>query len=133
MNFVVAILLLIMAEEDAFWLLASIVEDVLPGFYHPSLIGVNTDTNVLHDLIAIKLPDVWTSLQILRLDRDGLCSIFVSWFMCLFNQLPSESMLRVWDLLLFEGGKTLFRTSLALLRINAKSLADLATAVREGM
>jgi hypothetical protein len=36
-------------------------------------------------------------------------------FMCLFNQLPSESMLRVWDLLLFEGSKTLFRTSLALL------------------
>ena len=26
-------------------------------------------------------------------------------FMCLFTQLPSESMLRVWDLLYFEGAK----------------------------
>ena len=25
---------------------AAIVEDVLPGFYHPPLVGVNTDTNV---------------------------------------------------------------------------------------
>jgi hypothetical protein len=101
MNFVVGILLLIMAEEDAFWLLAAIVEDVLPGFYHPSLIGVNTDTNVLHDLLAIKLPDLWRHLTTLQLDRDTLCSVFVSWFMCLFRQLPSESMLRVCDLLLF--------------------------------
>ena len=69
----VAILLLIMAEEDAFWLLAAIVEDVLPGFYHPSLIGVNTDTNVLHDLIAIKLPDVWESLQTLQVFRRVHC------------------------------------------------------------
>ncbi|EKX33299.1 hypothetical protein GUITHDRAFT_58412, partial [Guillardia theta CCMP2712] len=133
MNFVCAILLLIMAEEDAFWLLAAIVEDVLPGFYHPSLIGVNTDTHTLLDLVAIKLPDVWQSLQTLRLDRESLCSVFVSWFMCLFNQLPSESMLRAWDLLLFEGSKTLFRISLALLKLYSKQLSDLATAVEQGL
>ena len=32
MNFVVAILLLIMAEEDAFWLLAAIVEGLLSSY-----------------------------------------------------------------------------------------------------
>jgi hypothetical protein len=40
-------------------------------------------------------------------------------------------MLRVWDLLLFEGAKTLFRTALALLFLNSKTLADLAHAVQE--
>ena len=43
------------------------VSDVLPGFYHPSLIGVNTDTNVLYDLIAVKLPEVCNSLTSLHL------------------------------------------------------------------
>ena len=38
MNFLCGTLLLIMAEEDAFWLLAAIVEDVLPG-YEPLIPG----------------------------------------------------------------------------------------------
>jgi hypothetical protein len=41
--------------------------------------------------------------------RPSLCSVYISWFMCLFNRLPSESMLRVWDLVFFEGSKALFR------------------------
>ena len=50
---------------------------------------------------------------------------------CVCVCVCSESMLRVWDLLLFEGSKALFRTSLALLSINAKTLSDLATAVQQ--
>ena len=48
----------------ALWLVGGggMVSDVLPGFYHPSLIGVNTDTNVLYDLIAVKLPEVCNRL-----------------------------------------------------------------------
>jgi hypothetical protein len=52
-------------------------KDVLLGFYHASLIGgntdnnvlneVDTDTNVLYDLIAVKLPEVGDSLTSLRL------------------------------------------------------------------
>ena len=35
-----AILLLLLEEEDAFWLLSAIVEDLLPAsYYTPSLIG----------------------------------------------------------------------------------------------
>ena len=82
MNFLCGTLLLIMAEEDAFWLLAAIVEDVLPGFYHPSLIGVNADTHTLHDLVEVKLPSVAASLAAVGLDRDSLCSVYVAWFMC---------------------------------------------------
>ena len=53
----------------ALWLVGGggMVSDVLPGFYHPSLIGVNTDTNVLYDLIAVKLPEVCNSLTSLHL------------------------------------------------------------------
>ena len=67
MNFVVAILLLIMAEEDAFWLLASIVEDVLPGFYHPSLIGVSLKAYRYCRYLLANLRDVVANYSILTL------------------------------------------------------------------
>ena len=38
---IAAVFLLLLEEEDAFWLLCAIVEDLLPGsYYTPSLIGV---------------------------------------------------------------------------------------------
>ena len=94
MNFLCAILLLIMSEQDAFWLIAAVVEDVLPGFYHPSLIGVNTDTNTLYDLIAIKLPTVSAALEALKVDRSSMCSMLISWFMRLFNQVMLQHLPR---------------------------------------
>jgi hypothetical protein len=42
-------------------------------------------------------------------------------------------MLRVWDLVFFEGSKALFRVSLALLRTHRKKLDDLVTAISQGL
>lgn len=38
MNFVAGCLLLFMDEEDAFWSLACIVEDLLPGYYSTAMV-----------------------------------------------------------------------------------------------
>ena len=38
MNFVAGCLLLFMDEEDAFWSLACIIEDLLPGYYSTAMI-----------------------------------------------------------------------------------------------
>lgn len=42
-------------------------------------------------------------------------------------------MLRVWDLVFFEGSKALFRVSLALLKTHQKKLEDLVTAISQGL
>jgi hypothetical protein len=39
MNFIVALLLIYMTEEEAFWVLASICEDLVKDYYHRSLVG----------------------------------------------------------------------------------------------
>ncbi len=39
MNFIAGCLLLFMGEEDAFWCLATIVEDLLPGYFSFSMIA----------------------------------------------------------------------------------------------
>lgn len=44
MGMIVATYLLLMEEEDAFWMMVATVEDLLPSsYYSPSLIGVQAD------------------------------------------------------------------------------------------
>ena len=64
MGMIAATLLLIMEEEDAFWMMVAIIEDFLPpSYYSPSLIGVQADQLVLRGLIASHLPALDTLLQ----------------------------------------------------------------------
>jgi hypothetical protein len=43
MNFIAGMLLLFMDEEPAFWLLTTVVEDLLPGYYNRWLLGSKAD------------------------------------------------------------------------------------------
>ena len=38
-------------EEDAFWLLKVLTEDILPSYYAPDIPGLLTDVKVLEELI----------------------------------------------------------------------------------
>lgn len=68
MNLLAALLLLIFPnEEDAFWMLVSILERVLPSdYYSPQLLVSQADQRVLRDLIQITLPDVCAPLAYQR-------------------------------------------------------------------
>lgn len=47
MNFLAATLLMIMEEEHAFWVLAALIEDILPNnYYSATMIGCRTDQRV---------------------------------------------------------------------------------------
>ena len=44
MGMIVATFLLVMEEEDAFWMMASVVEELLPSsYFSPTLVGARTD------------------------------------------------------------------------------------------
>lgn len=62
MNVLAALLLLVFPEEEeAFWMLASLLERVLPSdYYSPSLLVSQADQRVLRDLLRIYLPEVWS-------------------------------------------------------------------------
>lgn len=47
MNFIAALLLLMMEEEPAFWCLGALVEDVLPGYYSNTMLASAVDQAVL--------------------------------------------------------------------------------------
>ncbi|OQO01387.1 hypothetical protein B0A48_12942 [Cryoendolithus antarcticus] len=126
LNFIAALLLLFLNadEEKAFILLNQITTLHLPGTHGLTLSGANTDIAVLMSLVKDYLPAVWTKLTN-RSPEDrrntagpdaALPTISLAttaWFMALFiNTLPIESVLRTWDLLFFEGSKSLFRIAL---------------------
>jgi len=65
MNLLAALLLLVYPdEEDAFWMLASVLERTLPSDYYSSQLLVSqADQRVLQDLIQLALPEVRQSLS----------------------------------------------------------------------
>lgn len=49
--------------------------------------------------------------------------ISTKWFVCLFAEvLPTETVLRIWDCLFYEGSKVLFRVCLTLIKQNRTNI-----------
>ena len=62
---IAASLLLFLEEEDSFWMMCAVVEDLVPASYFSStLIGVQADQRVLRQLILSYLPEVDTILKV---------------------------------------------------------------------
>ncbi|ETO30075.1 hypothetical protein RFI_07045 [Reticulomyxa filosa] len=139
MNILGAMLLLLMEEKDAFWMLCTLVEDyccVDKIFYHESdLAGVIIDEYVFSDLIEFKLPLLHQHLCCLQFN---LSTVTVDWFLCLFvTTLPCETTLRVWDVMFAEGPVVIFKAALSILQLRqssilkAQHLEDFMAALRD--
>ncbi|KAF9450458.1 TBC-domain-containing protein [Macrolepiota fuliginosa MF-IS2] len=122
MNLITSTILLVHAdEEDAFWMLAAIVEKILPeDFFSPSLLPSRACPLVLLDYVAEHLPKLHAHMTELGIDLAAIC---FSWFLSLFTDcLPVETLFRVWDVFLVDGLDVLFRIALAILRRNEQEL-----------
>ncbi|KGN58921.1 ecotropic viral integration site 5 protein homolog isoform X2 [Cucumis sativus] len=121
MNFFAGLLLLLMPEENAFWTLVGIIDDYFDGYYTEEMIESQVDQLVFEELMRERFPKL-----VKHLDYLGVQVAWFSgpWFLSIFvNMLPWESVLRVWDVLLFEGNRVmLFRTALALMELYGPAL-----------
>mmetsp|Transcript_4612 Transcript_4612/g.5114 ORF Transcript_4612/g.5114 Transcript_4612/m.5114 type:complete len:571 (+) Transcript_4612:100-1812(+) len=129
LNFLAGLLLLFMEEERAFWLLVILTERIIPKVHSANLEGVHTDQGVLMLCIKEYIPQLWSILG-KNFDGESLSEdkilarlppvtlVTSSWFMSVFvGILPIESTLRVWDILWYEGSKTIFRMSLTICKM----------------
>jgi hypothetical protein len=90
MNLVASTLLLVHADEEAaFWVLAALVERILPdGFFSPTLLPSRACPLVLLDLVREGMPKLAAHLAELGIDLPAIC---FSWFLSLFTDcLPVE-------------------------------------------
>ena len=134
MNLITASLLLIMpTAEDAFWVLVSMIENILPRHYYDnSLLTSRADQQVLRQYVSDLLPRLSGHLDALGIELEALT---FQWFLSLFTDcLSAEALYRVWDVLLCckdengNGGSTfLFQVALALLKLNENQLVKCET------
>lgn len=122
LNFIASLLLTVVEEEEAFWLVCLLVEDILPpGFYSTELHGSKAEVHVLTQLVARYLPNINPLLARWSLTLEPFA---FAWIMCLFvGELPLHLLLDVWDRLLKDGVTVLSRAGLSLLRIHEKALS----------
>ncbi|KAK1596679.1 TBC domain-containing protein [Colletotrichum navitas] len=129
MNLIAANLLLIMpSAEDAFWILTSIIENILPsGYYDHSLLASRADQQVLRRYVADVLPKLSQHLDDLSIELEALT---FQWFLSVFTDcLCAEALFRVWDVVLCmnDGSTFLFQVALALLKLNEPQLLQCDT------
>ena len=136
LNFLAGLLLLFLPEEKCFWMLHIITTIYLPGTHEVSLEGANVDLWVLMVALRSTMPNIWAKVGSAgtpgddlignaRLPPISLCT--TSWFMSLFiGTLPIESVLRVWDILFYEGSRTLFRVALTIFKLGEAKIREVS-------
>ncbi|GFN18704.1 TBC domain protein [Aspergillus tubingensis] len=100
MNLIAASLLLITpTAEDAFWLLTSMIEVILPEHYYDhGLLASRADQVVLRQYISEILPKLSAHLESLGVELEALT---FQWFLSVFTDcLSAEALYRVWDVVL---------------------------------
>ncbi|RTG85081.1 small G protein signaling modulator 3 [Schistosoma bovis] len=125
MGLIVANLLLCLEEETAFWMMCSIIEDLLPPSYFSSLslLGVQADQLVLNHLLPFYLPELDARLKEYEI---SLPLITLQWFLTLYSSVcPTALTFRIWDLLFYDGSVVLFRIALALLSYKSEEILSL--------
>lgn len=124
MNIVVAALLIYMSEAQAFYLLSTLCEQLVPGYYSTTMYGTLLDQKVFESLVERTMPILWEHL----VKSDIQLSVAsLPWFLSLYiNSMPLVFAFRVLDVFFVEGPKVLFQVGLAILRINGEELLDAA-------
>ncbi|TKA69019.1 hypothetical protein B0A49_09260 [Cryomyces minteri] len=130
MNLITAYLLLTMpTAEDAFWILTTMIENILPrNYYDHSLLTSRADQVVLRQYVAEILPKLSAHLDDLSIELEALT---FQWFLSVFTDcLSAEALFRVWDVVLCvnDGSTFLFQVALALLKLNEGNLIKEDTA-----
>lgn len=100
MNLIAGSLLLTTpTAEDAFWIMASMIENILPQHYYDhGLLASRADQQVLRQYITEVLPRLSAHLDELGVELEA---VTFQWFLSIFTDcLSAEALYRVWDVVL---------------------------------
>ncbi|KAI8393629.1 rab-GTPase-TBC domain-containing protein [Radiomyces spectabilis] len=132
MNIVTSALLIYTSEEQAFWILNTLVDRMCPGyyrqmdvrlmhhFYSTSMYGALLDQIIFEQLVEKTMPLLWNHFKKTDVQLSVAC---LPWFLSLYiNSMPLLFAFRVLDCLFMEGPRILFQIGLAVLKLNGEEL-----------
>lgn len=109
-----------MKEEDAFLLLCTLVEKIVPDHYSKTLVGSVVDQQVFTHLVKLFMPQLTTHMETKYME---LATFTVPWFVCLFlNTISLKMNAVILDAFFLDGPKFLFWFGLAIVKLNEKIL-----------
>ena len=118
---VAGVLLLVTEDEEkSFWMLTCFAEDVAPWLFFPCHTGLLTECLAFDEAVARKLPHTAKSCADACVRPSLLCA---GWLAKLgANALPGESVSRLWDALVLEGGDVLPHAAAAFLKVEGDAV-----------
>ncbi|XP_036963629.1 rab GTPase-activating protein 1 [Acanthopagrus latus] len=125
MSYIAAVLLMQLAEEEAFWALTALLDKpkYLAELFDLSLTKVQHQVKVFDQFLKHRKPKLSQHME-----SVGVLSVHfvMPWFLTLFSSLPCwDSVLAVWDLIIMQGLSAVFRTALTIMELLEPRLMDL--------
>ncbi|EGG14800.1 RabGAP/TBC domain-containing protein [Cavenderia fasciculata] len=113
MSYIAGVFVMYLSVEDAFWMLVALLERETMGYYISGMPQLISDSKLFAKVLEIENYQLGNHLKINGIDP----LLYVTpWWMCFFTTLPDWGMiLRIWDLIMFDGIAALFRISLSIL------------------
>jgi len=126
MNFIAAMFLTFLSEEESFWLLVAVMNDEpysMRNLFAEDMAGVKETLFVADKILQKFLPKLHKHM----VQEDVDLSMFATrWFMTIFTSVfPFSLVSRVWDVYLVEGWKVVYRVMVCLLGHAQLDLMDL--------
>jgi hypothetical protein len=125
MNFIAAMFLTFLTEEESFWLLVVVMNEEpykIREMFGEDMAGTHEVLYIAEKLIEQFLPKFAKTLQG---EMINVSMIVTPWLMTVYaSTFPFELVVRVWDSFLVEGWKVVYRVMLSLLDHASKDLTD---------
>jgi len=127
MNFIVAMFLTFLSEEESFWLLVVVMNEdryMLRALYGEDMSGTHEILYIADKLMKQFVPKLWKHLE-----AEGIHnSMYVTqWLLTLYtSSFPFDLVSRVWDSFLVEGWKCIYRVMLGLLKHAEPTLLEMS-------
>eukprot|EP00011_Vannellida_sp_DIVA3-517-6-12_P005786 CAMPEP_0114628378 /NCGR_PEP_ID=MMETSP0168-20121206/12790_1 /TAXON_ID=95228 ORGANISM="Vannella sp., Strain DIVA3 517/6/12" /NCGR_SAMPLE_ID=MMETSP0168 /ASSEMBLY_ACC=CAM_ASM_000044 /LENGTH=462 /DNA_ID=CAMNT_0001839759 /DNA_START=174 /DNA_END=1562 /DNA_ORIENTATION=- len=124
MGFIIATFLLYMTAEEAFYLLACIIDKFdMSGLFMPGFPSLMKCFYIHEQLLLGCMPRLYAHLEAQMVSASMYAT---KWYTCLYTiSLPFNFVVRVWDVLLVNGFDVIYRVALAILKFLQKDLLKL--------
>mmetsp|Transcript_39676 Transcript_39676/g.55953 ORF Transcript_39676/g.55953 Transcript_39676/m.55953 type:complete len:479 (+) Transcript_39676:224-1660(+) len=126
MNFITGMFLTFMEEEESFWLLVAVMNDVpcrMRGLFGVGMRDTHQVLYIADQLMKQFLPKLYKHLEV---QSVHITMYATQWLLTLYTStFPFDLVTRVWDAFLGEGWKIVYRVMLALLQESQSKLLKL--------